>query len=59
MTWRPMQAEALADGDVGEHARRSTIRRVYLYLALFAGVIGGMASAVGLVYQLVNALLSN
>jgi len=31
---------------------------VYLYLALFAGVIGGMASAVGLVYQLVNALLS-
>jgi hypothetical protein len=27
-------------------------------LALFAGVIGGMASAVGLVYQLVNALLS-
>ena len=58
MTWRPMQAEALADGDVGEHARRSTIRRVYLYLALFAGVIGGMASAVGLVYQLVNALLS-
>ena len=59
MTWRPMQAEALADGDVGEHSRRSTIRRTYLYLALFAGVIGGMASAVGLVYQLVNALLSS
>lgn len=59
MTWNPMQAEASADGDQGEHARRSTIRRTYLYLALFAGVIGGMASAVGLVYQLVNALLSN
>ncbi len=58
MTWRPMQAEALAKGEMGEHARRSTIRRVYLYLALFAGVIGGMASAVALVYQLVNALLS-
>ncbi|MFL7869406.1 MAG: DUF5671 domain-containing protein [Anaerolineales bacterium] len=65
-TWRPMQAEALADEDpstgsgqaLGEHARRSTIRRVYLYLALFAGVIGGMVSAVALVYQLVNALLS-
>jgi hypothetical protein len=74
-TWRPMQAEALADDDpstsspvpaaqvqavqaLGEHARRSTIRRVYLYLALFAGVIGGMISAVALVYQLVNALLS-
>ncbi len=58
MTWRPMQAEALAEGEFGEHARRSTIRRTYLYLALFVGVIGGMASAVGLVYQLVNALLS-
>ena len=58
MTWRPMQAEALIEGEAGERARRSTIRRTYLYLALFAGVIGGMASAVGLVYQLVNALLS-
>jgi hypothetical protein len=58
LTWRPMQAEALVEGESGERARRSTIRRVYLYLALFAGVIGGMASAVGLIYQLVNALLS-
>jgi len=58
LTWRPMQAEALDESDVGNHTRRSTIRRVYLYLALFAGVIGGMASAVGLVYQLVNTLLS-
>jgi hypothetical protein len=57
-TWRPMQAEALTEGDAGDHARRSTIRRTYLYLALFTGVIGGMASAVALVYQLVNALLS-
>ena len=57
-TWRPMQAEALTEGDSGDHARRSTIRRSYLYLALFAGVIGGMASAVTLVYQLVNALLT-
>jgi len=58
LTWRPLQVEALDDTDAGDHARRSTIRRAYLYLALFAGVIGGMASAVGLVYQLVNALLS-
>lgn len=57
-TWRPMQAEALSATEIGEHARRSTIRRIYLYLALFAGVIGGMASAVAVVYQLVNALLS-
>lgn len=58
VTWRPMQAEALTEGDTGDHARRSNIRRAYLYLALFAGVIGGMVSAVALVFQLVNALLS-
>lgn len=57
-TWRPMQAEALADDETGEHARRSNIRRVYLYLALFAGVIGGMVSAVALVYNLINAALT-
>jgi hypothetical protein len=58
LTWRPMQAEAMIEDDQGDHARRSTIRRAYLYLALFAGVIGGMISAVGLVYLLVDALLS-
>lgn len=57
MTWRPMQAEALAKGEMGNHARRSVIRKFYLYLVLFASVIGGMATAVGLVYQLINALL--
>jgi len=58
MTWRPMQAQALAEGDTSDRARRSTIRRAYLYLALFAGVIGGMVTAVGLVYLLINTLLT-
>lgn len=57
MTWRPMQREALAEGDIAEHARRSVVRKGYLYLALFAGVIGGMVAAVALVFQLLNALL--
>ena len=57
MTWRPMQAEALVDGDVGDHARRSIVRKTYLYLVLFVAVIGGMASAGGLVFTLINALL--
>ena len=57
MTWRPMQHDALAEGDMAEHARRSIARKAYLYLALFAGVIGGMSSAVALVFQLLNALL--
>lgn len=56
-TWRPMQAEALLLGEIGDHARRSVIRKVYLYLVLFASVIGGMATAVGLVYQLIIVVL--
>ena len=43
---------------MGDHARRSIIRKTYLYIALFAAVIGGMATAVGLVYQLLRAVLT-
>jgi hypothetical protein len=56
-TWRPMQAEAHLPGEIGDHARRSVIRKTYLYLVLFASVIGGMATAVGLVYQLIIVVL--
>ena len=56
-TWRPMQAEALLTGELGDHARRSVIRKTYLYLVLFISVIGGMATAVGLVYQLIIVVL--
>ena len=59
MTWRPMQAEALGMDDAGDHARRSLVRRGYLYLALFATVIGGMASAGGMLYLLLSALLGS
>lgn len=58
VAWRARQAEALNPGDVGDHARRSIVRRAYLYLALFAGVIGGMISAVALVFQLVKLALT-
>ncbi|GAB4497529.1 MAG: hypothetical protein OHK003_06440 [Anaerolineales bacterium] len=57
MTWRPMQAQALEDSDSGDHARRSIIRKSYLYLVLFASVIGGMISAGTLVFDLINAAL--
>src|SRR5258706_8049563 len=57
LTWRPLQAEALASGEAGDHARSSLVRKLYLYLIIFAAVIGGMVSGVYLVYQLLNALL--
>ncbi|HJS19688.1 MAG TPA: DUF5671 domain-containing protein [Anaerolineales bacterium] len=56
--WRPMQVEAMAQGEIGDHARRSIIRKTYLYLALFASVIGGMAVAVGLVYNIIRVVLT-
>ena len=57
LMWQPMQAEALGQDELGDHARRSVLRKAYLYLIIFGSVIGGMATAVGLVYQLINALL--
>jgi hypothetical protein len=57
-TWRPVQADALAQGFVGDHARRSVIRKTYLYLVLFASVIGGMISGGTMIFTLINAALS-
>ena len=57
LTWRPMQAEALTEDSVGDHARRSVIRKTYLYLVLFASVIGGMISGGTLIFTLINSAL--
>jgi hypothetical protein len=57
--WRPMQAEALVAGDSGDHARRSIVRRAYLYLVIFSAVIGGMASAIYLVYTILFGMLDH
>lgn len=57
-SWSPLQEQALTPGTDGDHARRSILRKVYLYLALFAGVVGGMASAIALLYSLLNAALA-
>jgi hypothetical protein len=56
--WRPMQAQALAQSEIGDHARRSVLRKAYLYLILFGSVIGSMTAAVGLVYQLIRVVLT-
>ncbi len=57
--WRQAIVEAAAAGEAGDHARRSTVRKGYLFLVLFAGVIGVMFSAGGLLNQLINAALGN
>lgn len=57
MAWRPMQTQSLQNDDMGEHARRSVIRKFYLYLVLFASVIGGMIAAGNLVFRLIDTAL--
>jgi Domain of unknown function (DUF5671) len=57
LNWRPLRREAAAEGESGDEARRSVIRRGYLYLVLFAGVMGVMFSTGALIYQLLRALL--
>ncbi len=57
LTWRPMQTQALEEGSSGDHARRSVIRKTYLYVVLFAAVIGGMISAGTLIFTLINSFL--
>ncbi len=57
LAWRPMQAEALSTSDEGDHARRSIIRKIYLYLVLFVSVVGGMFTAFNLFNLLLRSLL--
>jgi len=58
-TWRRMQNNSLADTDMGDHNRRSLVRKSYLYLVLFASVLGGMVAAGTLIFDLINAALGN
>jgi hypothetical protein len=57
--WPRLQAEATLLTDQGEYARRSLVRKTYLYLALFLTVAGGMASAGALFFLVLNAVLGN
>ncbi|GAP15747.1 hypothetical protein LARV_03539 [Longilinea arvoryzae] len=59
IAWRPMAVEAALPGDDGDRARRSPIRKAYLYLALFAGVIGSMVSAWGVLSPLFKVWFGN
>ena len=59
LTWRPLAARAAEEGEAGDHARRSVVRKAYLYLALFAGVIGVMVSAGSLIFQILSTVLGD
>ncbi len=59
INWRSVQREIAQPGELGEQARRSLFRRGFLFLVLFASVIGIMFSAGALLYQFILAWLGD
>jgi hypothetical protein len=57
LTWQPLVSKATQEGEAGDHARRSLTRKIYLFAALFAGVIGVMVSAGSLIFQILSTVL--
>jgi hypothetical protein len=55
--WMDAQAEARQEGEAGDHARRSIVRKIILYLAVFSGVVGVMAAAGALLFLVINVAL--
>jgi len=55
--WRKIQFETSSDNELGVEARKSLIRKIYLYLALFATVVGSMLSTGWWIYGILKALL--
>jgi hypothetical protein len=57
VTWSSLQSEAGQRGEPGDRARRSVIRRAYLYLFVFLLVVGGMLGAGDLFFNVLSNAL--
>ena len=58
LAWRLAQTEALKEDDpIAAEQRRSTPRRIFLYLYLFAAVMAVLGSLIYIVYQLLLLML--
>lgn len=57
--WLPVQLEAVQDNEQGEYARRSVIRRGYLFLVSLVSLIGLLVSAGSLLFLLLTMLLGD
>ena len=55
--WQNIQHETLSTEEIGIEARKSIIRKVYLYLALFVTVVGTMISTGWWIYGILKAIL--
>lgn len=57
--WVRLQRQARREDDSGTRTRSSVVRRAYLYLAMFIGVLGAMFGAGRALFPLLQALLGN
>jgi hypothetical protein len=57
--WRAAQRQAGQQGPAGAEARRSIVRKIYLYFFLFAAAMTALAGAVYIVQRLVSAALGD
>ena len=55
--WQEIQWETTRSDEIGVAACKSVLRKTYLYLVLFATVLGSMLSAGWWIYGILNALL--
>lgn len=57
--WPALQQEAAARSESGDRARRSVIRRTYLYATIFLLVVGGMGVTGSLLFNLFSHLFGS
>jgi hypothetical protein len=58
-SWPFLQNRVKKSDERADHARQSVIRKAFLYLIIFASVVGLMAAGGLLAYQLINSALGN
>jgi hypothetical protein len=57
LPWLRMQRNSLRTDELGDEARSSLVRRLYLYIFVFVGVIGSLISGAGLINLLLRWML--
>jgi len=57
LPWRQEQNRALETSPEGASARRSMVRKIYLYLFVFAATVTVLSGTMFIVYQILNGLL--
>lgn len=56
-TWSFIQRDSIRSDDLGDEARGSLVRRIYLYAFVFVGVIGSLVNAAGLINLILRWIL--